>query len=177
MIDIHCTSATHQKLSGLTRFQGSLKKRTRKDVQALAQSLKNEGLIMPFVVWIDPYDNVNLLDGHGRLAALTELALEDNSIAEQDFPVIYVNAADENIARQYLLQINSVYGRMTREGVAEFTRSIPDYKAPAIAKFSKAPVKKHVSQATAIIRLKVPADKEEAVRRLLSTVEYITVLA
>ena len=96
MIKIMCQTPEVIRLGKLTPFQGDLKRRTSKDVMSLANSIKDEGLLMPFAVW--RHEGVNsLLDGHGRYQALTELALQDNEIATQDFPVIYIEAETEEI--------------------------------------------------------------------------------
>ena len=80
MIKVMCQTPEVIRLGELTPFQGDLKRRTSKDISALASSIKDEGLLMPFAVW--RHEGVNsLLDGPGRYSALTELALHDNEIA------------------------------------------------------------------------------------------------
>ena len=91
MINIKCSAPDKLKLSTLVPFQGELKKRTEKDVKALADSIMQDGLLMPFAVWQHNGQNY-LLDGHGRLAALTDIALVDNSVVDQKMPVIIINA-------------------------------------------------------------------------------------
>ena len=94
MIKVMCQTPEVIRLQELTPFQGDLKRRTSKDIKSLASSILSEGLLMPFAVW--KHDGVNsLLDGHGRYSALIELALEDNSISEQAFPVVYIEAETE----------------------------------------------------------------------------------
>ena len=178
MIKVMCQTPEVIRLGKLTPFQGDLKKRTSKDVHALAESILNEGLLMPFAVW--HHDDVDhLLDGHGRLAALTELALQDNSIGEQDFPVIYIEAENEEQAKKSLLQITSAYGKITRQGAVGFCQSIPSYHAPAINKFVyRKPVSRVTSERNneTVIRIAVPNDKAQAVLELFKTVSYIKVL-
>lgn len=173
-----CQTQEVIRLGELTPFQGDLKRRTSKDVTALANSIKDEGLLMPFAVW--QHDGVNkLLDGHGRYAALTELALQDNEIATQDFPVVYIEADTEEQAKKSLLQITSSYGKITREGAVKFCATIPDYKAPAINKFvHKKLVKNKLKEQNSeqVIRIAVPSDKAQAVLDLFKTVSYIRVL-
>ena len=178
MVTIMCQTPEVIRLGQLTPFQGDLKKRTVKDIAALADSIKTEGLLMPFAVW--RHDNINsLLDGHGRYAALTELALCDVEIITQDFPVIYIEADTEEQAKKMLLQITSSYGKVTKDGVIKFCANIPNYKAPVINRF----VHKKVSQRKLseqkneqVIKIVVPLDKAQAVLELFKSVEYIKVL-
>lgn len=178
MIKIMCQTPEVIRLGKLTPFQGDLKRRTSKDVMSLANSIKDEGLLMPFAVW--RHEGVNsLLDGHGRYQALTELALQDNEIATQDFPVIYIEAETEEQAKKSLLQITSSYGKITKEGAIKFCSSIPSYKAPAINKFvHKKPVvhKMPEQKSEQVIRIAVPNDKAQAVLDLFKSVSYIRVL-
>lgn len=174
-----CTAKDTVKLSTLVPFQDNLKKRTAKNITDLAQSLQDDGLLMPFAVW--KHDDKNyLLDGHGRLAALVELALKDPSlISNVDYPCIYVSADTEEEARKALLQITSSYGKITKEGAEKFTQTIPGYKAPSINKilYRQAHVKKVPSiSIDSLIKIKVPKDKEQEVRELLSKVEFITII-
>jgi len=178
MIKVMCQTAESVKLNQLTPFQGDLKKRTSKDVTSLADSIEQEGLLMPFAVW--RHDDVySLLDGHGRLAALTELALKDNTVALQDFPVIFIDAETEEQAKKSLLQITSSYGKVTKEGAVKFCATIPSYHAPVINKFvHKKPVQRTLPKAKLeqVIRIAVPTDKAQAVLELFKTVDYIRVL-
>lgn len=178
MVNVMCQTKDELTLGELTPFQGDLKRRTSKDVQELANSITNEGLLMPFAVWRHEGKN-NLLDGHGRLAALTELAMRDDDVATQKFPVLYVDAESEEQAKKSLLQITSSYGRVTKKGVLEFCKAIPEYKAPVVNKYvhRKQGVRKfEENRNEELIRIAVPSDKARAVRDLLKTVDYIRVL-
>lgn len=178
MIAIRCSTPTTLKLSELQTFQGGLKKRTTKDIEALSSSIKTDGLIMPLAVWKTENGNL-LLDGHGRLAALTELALEDSSIVELDIPVVYVQATTEAEAKKALLQITSSYGRIAKDGAIKFCSSIPEYRAPCINRymFPKQNKRKTETLKTeTIIRITVPTDKVEQVKELFSQVSFIKVL-
>ena len=182
MVDVRCTADIMLPLSVLTPFQGALKKRTDADVDALARSIREEGLLMPFAVWRSGAENL-LLDGHGRRLALLRMAEQDPDVAEQDFPVVYVDAPTEEEARKALLQITSQYGKVSKWGLKDFTRSIPEYRAPVIDSFvKKAPsrrAKGHVNSAAdkgeAEIRIMVRRDKVDAVLKLFEQVEYIRV--
>lgn len=178
MVKVMCQTPEVIRLGELTPFQGDLKRRTEKDVTALADSIREEGLLMPFAVW--KHKGVNsLLDGHGRLSALTEIALQDNSVATQEFPVLFIEADTEEQARKSLLQITSSYGKITRDGVMKFCATIPEYHAPSINKFvhKKTVNRKLPAQNnTHILKIAVNNDKLDAVLDLFKKCEYIRVL-
>lgn len=181
MLKINCESDATLKLTDMVAFQGNLKKRTDEDISALQESLKTEGLMMPFAVWKHEGKNY-LLDGHGRKEALIRMATNDASILSNEWPVIYVNADTEDEARKALLQITSSYGKITKAGVKQFCVSIPNYKAPAINKFvtKSIPVKKQVAEKSAptktIIKIRVDNDKVEQVRSILKEFAFIEVI-
>ena len=179
MVAILCDTPDHLKLSDLKAFQGKLKKRTDSDVKELANSIMHEGLIMPFVVWRNQSGENMLLDGHGRLQALSSIEFLDDSISEQDFPILYVRAETEDEAKKRLLQITSSYGKITKKGALDFCSSIQGYHAPAINKLVHRQLKqKELKQPATekIIRIAVALDKVDAVIELFKQVEYIRVL-
>jgi ParB-like chromosome segregation protein Spo0J len=156
-------------------FQGDLKKRTDKDIDALCVSIQEDGLLMPFALWRQN-DNLYILDGHGRYAALIKLALKDASILNQQFPVVIIDAEDENAARKALLQIVSTYGKVTKFGLTKFASSITDYKAPILSTLVK-PIKyRPVDDAFEIIRIRVSKDFSTKVREILKNVQGVDVL-
>ena len=180
MINIMCEGVkTTVKLADMINFQGNLKKRTDKEIDELGQSLKTEGLLMPFAIWPSE-DGYKLLDGHGRIAALQKLALQDPEILSQKFPAVFIDKKTEDEARKALLQITSSYGKITKKGALEFTKTIPTYNAPAISKFVKysnrTTAPKAVNKTTSIIRLVVPTDKLVEIKEVLSNIEGIKVL-
>lgn len=180
MVDIKCEGVkTTAKLVEMIAFQGNLKKRTDKDIDELAQSLKTEGLLMPFAIW-PSNDGYKLLDGHGRVAALQKLAVEDPSILDQKLPVIFIDKETEEEARKALLQITSSYGKITKKGALDFVKTIPNYNAPAINKFVKyqhKPVSKPIKDNTVkIIRIQVPANKADEIVSTLKQFPEIKVL-
>ena len=180
MIEVKCSAPDSVLISQLTKFQGDLKKRTNKDIKSLINSIKEEGLLMPFAVWESPDKQLLILDGHGRYDALYELALEDKSVLEQQFPCIKITAVTEDQARKALLQITSSYGKITKEGAVKFCAKIPGYRAPSINKFVNKVERprraKAVPNAEVIIRISVPVEKANEVKNILGTVGYIKVL-
>ena len=183
-MEIKCTTKDTIKLTECVPFQGNLKKRTAQDIAELKDSLLREGLLMPFAVW-DHDDKKFLLDGHGRKEALVQLAVEDANLLNVDWPCIYIKADTEDDARKALLQITSSYGKITKTGVKQFTVSIPDYKAPSIAKFVAKPVTKKVdavdpvqrpNQDKVILKVSVTKDKVSEVKKILEQFDFIKVL-
>jgi hypothetical protein len=179
MVKVNCESKDSLKLTEMEPFQGKLKKRTPQDIEALSNSLVTEGMMMPFVIWRNG-DKKYLLDGHGRKEALVRLAVEDPKVLEADWPVIYVDADDEDAARKALLQITSQYGKITKIGYKAFTATIPDYKAPCVAKFmpkAKAePKAKAKVPDTVILKIKVKRDKLDQVKEVFGQFDFIEVL-
>lgn len=180
MVEVRCKTDSGRLLVDLEPFQGNLKRRSEEDIGRLAESIRSEGLLMPFAVW---KDRNLLLDGHGRRLALLKLAESDADIRMQEFPVVYVEAETEEEARKALLQITSSYGKVSGLGVREFTRTIPEYHAPVLDKFvrktpsrrKKGSVNKAGDRGEREIRILVRADKFDAVLKLFSQVDYIKV--
>lgn len=177
MLKVNCESKDTATLQQLVPFQGNLKKRKASDIEALASSLRDEGLMMPFAVWSNPDGKMCLLDGHGRLEALVQMSLKDMDILTQEFPIIKIAAETEEDAKKALLQITSSYGKVDKKGLAEFTVKIPDYVAPVILKakprLSKPRLKK--PQGMAKLTLFVPLDKVADLKKILAETPYITV--
>ena len=172
------------KIEEMSEFQGKLKHRSPRQVQELAESLKKEGLIMPFVIW--KHDGKNLLlDGHGRYRAIKYIIAEQNEsdgqkIKEQAFPVIYIEAENEEEAKKALLQISSRYGNITRKGAAAFCATIPQYTAPAIKGFVRKeaierPERRNENNRS-VIRISIPTEMEVEVKELLKSVSYIRII-
>lgn len=169
------------KVGEMTEFQGKLKHRSPKQVESLANSLLTEGLIMPFVIWRHEGQNL-LLDGHGRYKAIKYLAEKsgDETVLQQDFPVLYIDAQTEEEAKKALLQISSRYGNVTRKGAAAFCATIPQYKAPVLKPFStdNSASKKFKAKATdrTLIKISVPNDIAEEIKKMLSEVPSIRIV-
>ena len=180
MVEVKCKTEDFLLLDRMEPFQGKLKHRSEEDIERLASSIREEGLLMPFAVW-----KGKILDGHGRRLALLYLAKSDITIMEQEFPVVYIDAETEEEARKALLQITSSYGKVTGKGVREFTKAIPEYKAPVLDKFTKrvqhrrpkGSVNANVSNEEVDIRILVRPDKAKAVLELFRQTEYIKVVS
>ena len=122
MIVINCTGSDTIELHQLTEFQGELKERSAGDIEKIIKSIRKHGFSFPFFVWAHAGENGNyinhVLDGHGRLEALKKLQSEGEEIPP--LPCVYVSAENEAEAKEKLLKLNSQYGHMTAESVAQF---------------------------------------------------------
>ena len=116
-MEVKCKTNDTLPLSELTEFQGNLKERTDADYAKITKSIKKHGFAFPFFVW--KHDGINhVLDGHGRIGALKRMVAQGEHLPP--LPVVYVNAKDENDAKELLLKLNSHYGQMTAESVRDF---------------------------------------------------------
>ena len=121
MIVINCTGSDTIQLHELTEFQGELKERSAGDVEKIIKSIKKHGFSFPFFVWKNDGKN-NVLDGHGRLLALKQMAAAGEEIPA--LPCVYISAKNEAEAKEKLLKLNSQYGHMTADSVAAFLGDI-----------------------------------------------------
>lgn len=117
MIDVKCEGADKIELDKLVEFQGGLKSRSAADVEKIIRSIKKHGFSFPFFVWRDGGEN-KVLDGHGRLLALKKMAAAGEEVPA--LPCVWVEADSEAEAKEKLLKLNSQYGHMTAESVADF---------------------------------------------------------
>ena len=120
-LEINCTGSDTIQLHELTEFQGELKERSAGDVEKIIKSIKKHGFSFPFFVW-KKGDKNNVLDGHGRLMALKQMAAAGEEIPA--LPCVYISAKDEAEAKEKLLKLNSQYGHMTADSVAAFLGDI-----------------------------------------------------
>lgn len=120
-IEINCTGSDTIQLHELTEFQGELKERSAGDIEKIIKSIKKHGFSFPFFVWKNDGKN-NVIDGHGRFKALQQMAAAGEEIPA--LPCVYISARDEAEAKEKLLKLNSQYGHMTAESVAQFLGDI-----------------------------------------------------
>ena len=120
-IEINRTGSDTIQLHELTEFQGELKERSAGDIEKIIKSIRKHGFSFPFFVWKNDGKN-NVLDGHGRLLALKQMAAAGEEIPA--LPCVYISAKDEAEAKEKLLKLNSQYGHMTADSVAAFLGDI-----------------------------------------------------
>lgn len=116
-ISIQCTGADRLPLEAIEEFQGPLKKRSKEEIGKIKTSIEKYGFSFPFFVWNGTGHNY-CLDGHGRIEALVQMRKEGYILPS--FPVAYIEAKDEEEAKNKLLRLNSQYGHMTVDSVLEF---------------------------------------------------------
>jgi hypothetical protein len=116
-VRVTCRGADSLPLDVIKEFQGNLKTRTKKDIEKIIKSILKHGFTFPFFVW-EHEGCYYTIDGHGRIAALAELRRLGYNLPL--LPVDYIEAANEAEAKEKLLQQNSHYGKITREGLVEF---------------------------------------------------------
>lgn len=87
-MEVKCKTQHTLPLEELTEFQGNLKERDNVDVGKIIKSIRKHGFSFPFFVW--NHDAINhVLDGHGRLLALKQMAKDGENIPE--LPIVYVD--------------------------------------------------------------------------------------
>jgi hypothetical protein len=117
-IRIACTGSDLLPLDAIEDFQGGLKKRDKKQIEQIITSILRFGFSFPFCVWNGTGHNY-CIDGHGRIAALSELRRRGYDLPI--FPVVYIDAKDEAEAKQKLLRLTSQYGVMTIDSMLAFS--------------------------------------------------------
>lgn len=120
-IKIKCQASESLKLEQLKNFQGNLKKRTATQVEQIMQSIIKYGFSFPFFIWKRGKENL-CLDGHGRILALKEFKKRGTKLPA--FPVSYIEAENEEEAKQKLLRHNSSYGSIDIEELLDFTEDL-----------------------------------------------------
>lgn len=114
-IKITCKGSSYIDWKELKSFQGNLKNITSHNLNKLKASIIHYGFTAPIFTW-----NKNILDGHQRLKALTELSKEYEIPA---IPIVEIYAETEKEAREKLLRIASQYGEFTIEGIDEYLKT------------------------------------------------------
>jgi len=190
MISIKCDLPATHTISELLEFQQTLKHRTSSAIDDLAESLHNDGLLLPFVAFKDSNGVCHLLDGHSRVLALRRLVLareEHHDLLEQKFPVVFLPVDSLEDAKHTLLKINQRFGNITIKGLKEFLVDVPKLKVdtaklhlgihttrnPNISILDRGIPDRHDFK---VIRLRVHKDHLQEVRAALQTITAIEVL-
>jgi len=127
-IKITCDGQKYMPIDDFQYFQGDLKASTR------AKSLiKKYGFSFPVFIW-----KKKIIDGHRRILATKEL-IDEGYELEKDIPTCEIHAKNATEAAKKLLMENSKFGRITEDGLYEFSRKynisakdIPELKVPDI---------------------------------------------
>jgi len=123
-IKIKCQGASELPIDAITDFQGKLKKITDKNKINLATQIFSKGFIAPFFVWNDQ-EVYKVLDGHQRSIVICEIR-ETGIPVPAFFPVVYIEADNEEDAREKLLGISSQYGEFDESELNDWIKNIDD---------------------------------------------------
>jgi DNA modification methylase len=120
-IAITCKAADLLPIDSLEDFQGKLKKISKKNLDKLKKRIIKDGINVPLFVW-RVNDWCRILDGHQRLKAL--LSLRKDGYELPFIPVAYIEADNEEDAKQKLLGITSQFGEFEIEELSEWINEI-----------------------------------------------------
>jgi hypothetical protein len=98
------------KISELEALQGDLKELSNANYVKLKNSIEKYGFFMPIAIWEGA-----ILDGHQR-----QFVMVNEGWGDTEVPIINIDAANLNEAKEKLLQISSQYGKIIREELDEF---------------------------------------------------------
>ena len=116
-IKITCDGSDYVDFKTLVPFQGDLKTITDENLGKLKKSIIKYGFTVPAFIWKHERKKY-IIDAHQRLKALESLFSEGYEIP--DIPVVYIQAKDEQEAKEKLLHVTSQYGEFTEDGFANF---------------------------------------------------------
>jgi len=117
IILVKCKAADYIPWKSIKPLQGNYKKRSKSDVEKLAKLIIKRGIRAPSQVTKLGAD-VWAIDTHGRLLAYEWLEKEGWSIP--NIPVNWIETKSIADAKQTLLEFDSRYGKVTKEGYEEF---------------------------------------------------------
>lgn len=97
-------------------LQDDLKELNKDDYNKLRTSLKENGLLMPLCLWVEPSSSkMFLIDGHQR-----KRLFNMENVKPYEIPYILIPGETINDAKKNLLQISSQYGKITDKGFNNF---------------------------------------------------------
>lgn len=117
-IKITCDVKDRVDYKSIKPFQGKLKELSKENFEKIKKSILEEGFFMPIGVW-ENEGVLSCLDGHQRLLVLEWL--ENNGHKIPLIPVFRIIADSFKNARKKLLHMVSQYGKVTGQGLYEFS--------------------------------------------------------
>lgn len=114
-IEITCNVKDMMPMDQLKGFQGRLKDITSENILRLKTSILRYGFSFPVFIW-----KKNILDGHQRLEALSQLIEEGHEIKDNLVPIVKILAKNKKEAAEKLLLINSRYSTINQYGFDQF---------------------------------------------------------
>lgn len=106
-------------LDELIIIQGDLKRLDKTSYDKFKAQLIANGFTSPFHIWIDPKGKKDILDGTQRTKVL-KMMREEGIIIPDKFKAVVIEAENEKKAREILLGLAAVYGKMTDESLSDF---------------------------------------------------------
>ena len=97
----------------------NLKTISKKQLDKLKTSLKNNGFKAPFYVWQENKDNLWCLDGHTRIPVLKLLEEEGCNIPDE-LPANFIDCKDKKEAKKAILIYNSSYADINKDEMFDF---------------------------------------------------------
>ena len=125
-IKISCDAKHYASLDDFHELQGNLKDLTELNFNKLKLSILKYGFIAPLFAFKDNKGKLFIMDAHQRVRVLKHLRDVDEYIVPQ-LPYNLIDAKNKREAKEMLLAINSRYGKMTAEGLYEFSNE-PNYE-------------------------------------------------
>ena len=122
-IKINCDSANYFALDEFNELQGNLKDLSEINFNKLKLSILEYGFTFPYFAWKDNKGKLWILDAHQRTRVLKHLRDIDGYIIPK-LPTVLIGAKDKRQAKELLLVANSRYGKMTVEGLYEFSNEL-----------------------------------------------------
>jgi len=125
-IPINCSYTDLKPLSDLIPQQGKLKVSKGENLTKLEKSFDEHGFIEPLVLWWDGKNDIktnDLLGGHQRRKLLFQMAAKGKGTKDLLIPVIYAKSDTKQGAMKILLHLVEQTGKITQDGLLEFTKS------------------------------------------------------
>jgi hypothetical protein len=119
VVRVSCKSAAKVPLADLVPFQSDLKHIDKMELLKLKRSIVRFGFSSPMAVWKSG-DKYHLLDGHQRVKALKELAVEGFEIP--DIPITIIEAENRQEAKEKVMLLISVFGKVDKNGLNHFIK-------------------------------------------------------
>lgn len=115
-----CNTGFTMPINDLNDFQGDLKTLSEEAYDKLSREIIETGFGFAPHIWLNETDNkYYLIDGHQRIKTLKRL--RDNGYVVPEVPVVKVSASTIEDAKKKVLQAISQYGKLTYDGLAQFS--------------------------------------------------------
>ena len=121
IIQITCTGASTLPWQEITPFQGELKDLHIKEYEKFREMILELGFSEPISIWKNKNQNF-ILNGHQRLRVIQNM-VEKEGFQCPPLPVNWVEADSLKQAKKKVLSLTSQYGRLTGDGLYEFTQA------------------------------------------------------